>query len=578
MSLEYQIILGVVVLLIFFVALVIKMKMTITRQRDSILRLQEEKIVLKENIESETEISSPKQESETDFVKSQILKIETLQEELFRQKQRVQEAKSLAQDSSMVQYNFLSNVSHEIRTPLNSILVFAELLEQDLQESKYTKYTRNILHSGRKLLTLMDDVIELAKLETKEFKTQTKAVATKELFEMLFNEYSLIARKKGLEFTLEIDEKLPLSLILDDSKIEDILRNLIDNALKYTSHGYVKLIVVVENTDTQNNTLDMKMIVQDSGRGIESENINNIFKIFEKHQQTTTSQLQGSGIELSINKKVAKLLNGDINVTSKFGEGSLFTFELNGVEIVLYSADEEIDESSIDFSLLSPDGADIMVIDDNETSTQVIKECFSATSVKTHIFANPQKALELLKQKSMDLIFVDLDILSVDENALSKVIARMSKADVVSLTSTSIKNISFSQEGVKIVGHLKKPISKAALFQLALKELNNSQQRVMLKDGMSLGEDAFSKFDQKLLENFIKNNVTEVNQLFIKAYKTKDLKSIELFSSELLRVSLREKVTPFSSFANELLEEIKLFNIDTINSMLKEYESRVKKI
>jgi len=575
MYLEFGIILAffttLVALFIFFVI----EKSSSKKQFQKLTTLKEENLLLKSKVEEYHEgYVAHEHDTETGFVKGQIDKVEAMKEELLRQKQRVEEAKSLVRDSGMVQYNFFSNVSHEIRTPLNSILTFAELLEQEISDNKQKKYVTNILESGNKLLTLMDDVIELAQLETKEFQTKTKAVDTKELFEVVFRENRPLAKKKSLEFSLEIDEELPDSLILDDVKVQAILRNLIDNAIRYTKSGSVKLKVLVDALDKQKNSVDLQIIVQDTGRGIEAENINSIFKIFEKHQTSETIQLQGSGLELSINKKIAKLLNGDITVTSKFGEGSTFVFEMKDVEIVLLSADEEVNDEEIDFSLLAANEASVMVIDEDLESRETIKQSFESAQIECYTFETPKEALELLKEKDMDLIFIDIDVLSVDENAVSKVLARMSKASVISLTTTSIKNISFSSDGAEIRGHLKKPLSKAALFQISLKEFNNEHARNIEKNTSSAEDDIFISFDQEKLTDFISTSLPKIRPMFEKAYSTKDLNSITLFAKALLKLALWKKITPFVSFSNRLLEEIQLFNIEAINSMLKEYESR----
>lgn len=476
MFLEYQLPIVIVISSLFILILLFLLQATKKKTNLELKTLEQEIIALKDKLSSAKAraVELENKSSKTTYVMDQIQRIDALKEEVLRQKTRVEEATAIAQEASMVKYDFLSNVSHEIRTPMNSILVFAELLSQEIKDKKLLTYSKNIFQSGRKLLTLLDDVIELSKLESGGFKLEESAVDVRVLFENVIQEQKYLAHKKDLKLTLEIDETLPLSLMVDAQKMKDILFNLVENALKFTQNGYVKLKVQVKKVDVQKNTVDIIITVEDSGLGISKENQDKIFKIFEKREDSAELELQGTGLGLSINQKMATLMNGELSVSSELNVGSSFSFTLYDLEIVLVSATDEVDELSIDFSLVSPDGANIMVIDETQESQLAIKECFVDTSVEVFGYKHPRDAIETLKYKKIDLIFIDIDIFSIDENAVSKVIAKMSQAPVVTLTQTSVKDIAFEEGGAKVIGHLKKPISRVELFKVAVKELNSS--------------------------------------------------------------------------------------------------------
>ena len=580
MFLEYRLII-MISISVLFIAIVLFLFMSMKKKSNEKIRLLSEEINdLHEKLKSakikvvELETKSNK----TSYAADQIQKIATLNDEVLRQKNRVQEAKAIAQEASMVKYDFLTNVSHEIRTPMNSILVFAELLSSEIKDKKLLTYSKNIFQSGHKLLSLLDDVIELSKIESGGFELETRAVDIRVLLENVIQEQKNLAIKKGLKLTLEIDEKLPISLIVDTQKIKDVLYNLVENALKFTQSGYVKLKVKVKRVDIQNNSIDIIFIVEDSGIGIEKSNQEKIFKIFEKREDSTELELQGTGLGLSINQKMARLMNGELSVESKLGVGSRFSFTLYDLEIVLVGSENEVDEQSIDFSLISPDGASIMVIDEDIESQKIIKESFLNTAVKVHAYHYPRDAIERLRSEKIDLIFIDIDIFSIDENAVSKVIAKMSKATVVTLTQTTLKNIVFEEGGAEVIGHLKKPISKVELFKISMKELNSTHIVKIRKDKTILVDDESTGVDKKELEEFLILHTKDIIKLYKKAIATNDLNSIKLFSQELLKLASLKNITPLESFAKELLENIEHFEIDKINSMMLEYKNKIKSL
>jgi CheY-like chemotaxis protein len=268
---------------------------------------------------------------------------------------------------------------------------------------------------------------------------------------------------------------VPKSFVCDGKKIENILLNLVDNGLKFTKTGFVKVKVQIKKEHPEHNSIDLLIIVEDSGVGIAKENRESIFNVFVKHEDTPDMLAKGLGIGLSINKKMVSVMNASLSVESKLGVGSRFTFLLNDLEVVLVSAEDETKDEYVDFSLVSSKDARVMVIDEDEETHQLIKDSFSASTVVEVLnFTDPRDAVAMFKKKKIDLIFIDIDILTIDENAFSKMIAMMSKAAVITLTQGSIKDIQFLEGGARVIGHLKRPISKVELFKLSMRELNTS--------------------------------------------------------------------------------------------------------
>ena len=203
--------------------------------------------------------------------------------------------------------------------------------------------------------------------------------------------------------------------MIDPLRVGEILNNLLSNAIKFTHNGFVKVIVSIDNVDETNNVVDLSISIEDSGIGIAYKNQNKIFEIFETKENCDDIEYQGTGLGLSINRKLSKIMNGSLSVKSKISVGSTFTLTIKNVEIVLFNSKEGIDETSIDFSLIKPQGATILVICDSELDRDLTKESFKDTKTTVLAFNNARSAIEILKKQKVDLILIDVNMLSNDE-------------------------------------------------------------------------------------------------------------------------------------------------------------------
>ena len=575
----------IVLIFLFLTILIVLMKLLSKKKSEregklleKIERMKSKNLKLEESlVQVQQDMKKLDAASKTSFISDQLAKLKLMEEEVEKYKKRVEEAKNLAKEAMNMKYEFLSNIRHEIRTPMKSILAFADMLVHDLKDMTQISYANNILNSGQKLLELMDDILELSRLESGAFDIHKNAIEVRPLFQTAVDEFQSLAISKELELTLDIDDSLPDSLIVDDEKVQDIIFNLIDNAIKFTSSGYVNVSVVKDKYNTINNTVDISISVKDSGKGIEPSDLQAIFEMFEKRKDSDELELHGSGLGLSIHRKMARMMDGDIVVESRYEKGSTFIFTLRNIEVVLLSANETIDDSSIDFTFIKPEGGTIMIIDEDNESKEIIEDSFMDSALEVVFFNNPRDAIASLKVKSFDIIFIDVDMLSIDENAVSKVIAKMTQAPVVTLTAGTLSEIVFVKGGANIVGHLRKPISKLELFKMALKVLNSSHL-IEEKKQERIKQDEFAGIDEKMLKSFKQAHHKTILALYHKAETTNDLGAIKIFAKELYKLSSQYGITSLSYFATELLKKIELFDIESINSMMGEYKLKVKRI
>ncbi|NPA66204.1 MAG: hypothetical protein GXO11_04900 [Epsilonproteobacteria bacterium] len=503
-----------------------------------------------------------------------IKQIESLESELRLQKKRVLETKAIAQEANRVKSEFLSNIRHEIRTPMNSIMVFTDLLAQETMDSKLKSYTKNISVSGQKLLSLLDDIIELSSVESGIFDIEETPVDIRALVDSVMKKEEPKALKKGLEISASIGENIPDTLLLDKEKVEEILTNLVENAVKFTDKGFVKLELDIDEKNILRNAVNIRFLVKDSGVGIEEQYIDRIFEIFEK-PDSDDEKIRGAGLGLSINKKLAKAMNGDIRVVSKPNEGSVFTFVLRNVEVALANADtKEFDEQMIDFSVIKAQHNKLLVIDKDDASCHTITEAFLYTSIDVVCFGDPRNAINFLQQEPVDAIFIDVNILTDDDNAVAKILMKISSAAVVTITSHRLKDVDFA-DGLKIAGHLMRPISIAELFKMTLEAINFHDKQSHRQKAIQDNEDSFTPINEEDKKAFLSFADKELEPLYQEAYKTNDLEAIEKFAKLLHKSANEYNMNDLENFAQTLLQKIELFDIDAIHTMMQAYKEKI---
>ncbi len=399
------------------------------------------------------------------FVVEQIKKMEALEKELAKQKKRVYDIKTIAKEASDIKSKFLSNVKTELRTPINEIIINADILKQELQDTQKADYAQNIFKAGNQLLELVNKIIRSTNMQNNSFKIEEHAVDIVKLISDIIDEERNDAVKKGLQLSMQVDQNVPHSLIVDAKKVKEIVKNLVQNAIKFTNEGYVKVIMSADQANILKNSINLSITVQDSGIGVEAINQKKIFEAFSN---------ENIALGLSINKKMAQLMHGDMTFKNNTPKGSVFTLYLPSIEIALNDSTLTCkDDTNVDFSLIRPSGANIMVIDDDNRTKNVVQKSFYNTAVSVYVYESARKAIEKLKESPFDMILIDIDILCSEHSAISKVIASISDAPIVTLVTTRVKDKDLDSVKADIAGHLKKPICEAELFKISLQILNS---------------------------------------------------------------------------------------------------------
>jgi len=258
--------------------------------------------------------------------------IELLKTELNQVKEELRQATSNAVNALRVKSKFLSNVSHEIRTPLNAILGFSQWLHENTPDKQHREYLTTILHSARNLLNLLNDILDLSKIESGKINIDIHPMNYQEVINDIKLVFQQKVEEKGLSMKITTDSTVPDFIFMDELRFYQIIFNLVGNAIKFTQTGHIHLSAHAEKTE-KTDEINLVVTVEDTGIGIKENLQKNIFENFKQQNGKDNKEYEGTGLGLAIVSGLLKKLNGTITIKSKPGKGSVFTITFYQVKV-----------------------------------------------------------------------------------------------------------------------------------------------------------------------------------------------------------------------------------------------------
>ncbi len=376
-------------------------------------------------------------------------------------------AKEIAEHSLRVKENFLANMSHEIRTPMNGLIGMIDLLKATALDIEQQELVTTIKKSSGILMDILNDILDLSKLEAGKMELRLQPVLLEDVLEKLYLLFQQKAKSKNLKFYYEFGEQLPSCVFADETRLLQILSNIVSNSIKFTDEGAVRIYANLINQE--DDLVEIRFSIRDTGIGIAKENVGQLFQNFNQLDNSLTKSYAGTGLGLSISKALSKLMKGDIGVKSELGEGSEFWFTIRTqisneipkrVEKDIFEFQKEKFESS----------PTILLVDDNQVNQRVASMILQKVNCIVHIANNGQEAIDKVieAQGKYDLVLMDIQMPVMDGITATKEIKLKNlphQPPIVAMTAYSLEEDKerFLEAGVD--DYLPKPITAEMLIR-----------------------------------------------------------------------------------------------------------------
>ncbi|MDJ0782641.1 MAG: ATP-binding protein [Desulfosarcinaceae bacterium] len=392
-----------------------------------------------------------------------------------RQREEAERKQEAAEAASRAKSEFLAYMSHEIRTPINAILGFADVMEAAEKDPRKKHYIQVIKSSGASLLQLINDILDLSKIEAGRMEIQATPVNLALLFRELDNIFSAGALAKGLDLSLIVSHAFPSRLLLDKVRMRQVLFNLIGNAVKYTPNGGVRVSAAAERSAAER-CWDLTITVADTGIGIDPEAHEEVFQSFRQHRTMTTPQAEGTGLGLPISKNLVEMMGGQIALQSQTGEGSVFTITLPQVPEP-ESARQEASPEAADrdeSQRIAFEPATVLLADDLEINRQLIIEALRHSPLAISEATNGREALNLARETRPDIILMDIRMPEMDGHTAIAHIQQepeLAAVPVIALTASGMKEDIAQIQRSGFDDYLIRPFNREQLLAILMRHL-----------------------------------------------------------------------------------------------------------
>jgi len=482
-------------------------------------------------------------------------------------------AKEMAEQANQLKSEFLANMSHEIRTPMNAILGFSSILNNLVTDSTQRYYLDAIARSGKTLLQLINDILDLSKIEAGKFELNDAPTLIHTLFEDIAIIFTQKMAEKGLQFKLTLPEEIAPYFILDETRLRQVLLNIVGNAVKFTERGFIHIAVKASPTQLMGH-FDLMITIADSGMGIAPDQLEAIFTAFTQQKQQSV-HYGGTGLGLSISQRLVKMMGGVIEVQSRVGQGSCFTIRLPNIKTVsdILIPDYQSPVLSIRACHFQP--ATLLIVDDIEINRQLIKIYLEDYAELNLIEADcGTQALTIVKQQKVDLIFMDRRMPDMDGDKVCEKIRALpdyAQVPIVMITASAL-TVTEQQKPIYYDVQLNKPVDKSQLLHTLQSFLPLTQQTI---------ENSNAMMSSVPTEIALPHHLPELIALLNSDYQIQitqfnDAQALEIdnlidVAEQLIKIAQHYQCGLLLNWASDLKNQAELFDLDKLPKTLANF-------
>lgn len=403
--------------------------------------------------------------------------------ETYNQIKYISDMREKAEAASKAKTAFLANMSHEIRTPMNAVVGLSELIIEESRGRKMYDYACEIKSAALNLLSIINDILDLSKVEAGKMVLVKDAYYTQIFIQDIVNLVKVAAAQKGLQLKVDMSEDLPYRLDGDEGRIRQILINILNNAIKFTKNGYVRFSIEGQYID--DNRYELCFVIEDTGIGIRKEDFKNIFESFQQLDMNINRKNEGTGLGLAITRSLVQLMDGSIDIDSEYGKGTKFTVKLVQEVVDTKTIKEEpvtregLQET--DRRMFKSEGYRVLAVDDNLINRKIVVAMMQEYDFDIDDCDSGKKAIELAKEKTYDMILMDHMMPEMDGVEATRIIRSEcplnSSAVIVALTANAIEGAKEMYLSNGFEDFLAKPFERIQLHELLNKWIDDSKKQ-----------------------------------------------------------------------------------------------------